>query len=151
MSTIKDWDTLETALIHIQENPDAHQQSIWSNECGTVRCVAGWVTHFGKAVTHPGTTRIFRTGRGSELATFSEMSSIILTGEPDGLLEFLGEDLNDILYGGGLDWAEILCNVAHLADEHGHELHPSLMDDVRAHRDHCTVYPTAFHQQFHQH
>lgn len=149
MSTITDWETLETALIHIQENPDSYSQSMWSNPCGTVRCIAGWVAYFG-GYTADSDNLLCADGPDplavQRYYTFSEASSMVLTGEPDGVLESLGEDLNDILYGGGLRWEEVLCNVANLAQEYGHELHPTLAAEVKAHKMNCTLSPISFHQ-----
>jgi len=33
---------LDRVMTFIKDNPEKHNQSVWSNDCGTAACLAGW-------------------------------------------------------------------------------------------------------------
>lgn len=43
---------LERTMQHIDDHPEAHDQCIWVNDCGSAACFAGWAAliHFGPSV-----------------------------------------------------------------------------------------------------
>lgn len=44
---IGNWPLLMLAIEHILKHPEAYEQSEYRSECGSHRCVAGWIAFFG--------------------------------------------------------------------------------------------------------
>lgn len=133
MSTwIADWPTFEAALLHITDHPEQYSQAVWfaRDECGTTRCVAGWVAHFGGwEIDHEDRF----VWRGDMRTTISNAAMEVLTGTIYGELGDSNVYVNDTLFDAGLSWDAILCNVSTMAAHDGHELHARLRSQLDAH------------------
>lgn len=52
---IGNWPLILMALEHIIKHPDLHRQCHWRSDCGTYRCLAGWIALFAGYQDVPGT------------------------------------------------------------------------------------------------
>lgn len=41
---------LDRVMTFIKDNPEKHNQSVWSNDCGTAACLAGWACLLNGAI-----------------------------------------------------------------------------------------------------
>jgi hypothetical protein len=124
---IQDWGPLETALIWIIENPQSYDQSVWLTDCGTVRCVAGWVADAAGFVYETHSSLLQKYGRSwvvSNAARHALLGDAETQRQCD--LPAFDEDIDDVLFSGGLSWAEVICNVMRIAEADGHTLDPRI-------------------------
>lgn len=120
MHIINNWPTMWAALTHIITHPEDHDQTTWRNECGTTRCVAGWIAYMaGYRDVDPahddGATRLHLVNPPVGEETDVEEAALTVLGVDHSYLEYV----SSMLFNGDLSLTDILVSVRILARSDG--------------------------------
>lgn len=134
---IGNWPLVMLALEHIIKHAEQYRQSTWRSDCGSFRCVAGWIAHFAgwrdviedDDTIHGFFLGVSRTGRETDGVVFEieEAALMALELDPeiygtevgiDARSEYM-DDLASALFGGYQSLPAILETVLDLMKADG--------------------------------
>lgn len=150
---IGNWTVLIAALEMAIREPNLYRQGVWARAtpCGTVRCIAGWIAHFGGWLDDkeiPPMRDIFSVSNSVHTGVAIEHAALIsLDLDPEfyGEVEpldydtwvYMDSQLSDrasmlahSLFSGGADFEDILSTVRDLARADGVELPAVILDEM---------------------
>jgi hypothetical protein len=144
---IQNWPLLLLAIEHIIRHADQYDQGSWRSDCGTYRCLAGWVAFFAgwRDVTSSNVPNGYflglnRTGRDDDSLLVQvedaalmalELDTDIFGTSTDEEFRYTAmSDFADSLFAGGLDMLDILSAVRDLAKADGVTPTPLIIEEM---------------------
>jgi hypothetical protein len=137
---IGNWPLFMQALEHIIKHPEAHDQKVWTSDCGSYRCLAGWIAHFAGYRRDPvGLDINIVSGPGADHVDIEGAALIALELDPeiygtetnsDEAMWPEMDELSERLFGYTRSMTEILTVVRDLARTDGVTPTPLIIDKM---------------------
>jgi hypothetical protein len=136
---IGNWPLLLLAIEHIIKHPSEYDQTSWYEECGSLRCVAGWIAFFAgyRDVVRRGGTRFegvrLDSAPDSECPLQVEDAALAALELDPELYDEGSDERNefaDSLFGGALSLSDILTTVRDLAKADGVTPTPLIIEEM---------------------
>lgn len=94
MTMKRNVELLQQTMQYIKDHPERHQQDIWTNQCGTAACFAGWAAMLsGWAAWQVHNFEMWTRGANLLGLTYTEARILFDTGNTAPMLELMVKDL----------------------------------------------------------